>query len=747
LFETKSHTYRKVVIRFLQTVGKKRMNRRNWVLITFLLSSTFGIVGLQAGDFMRPVRTATPPRIDGKLDDPIWSKALMVTGFRTFIPDFGKAVPESTVAYAAYDEENLYFAFRCFDPTPSAIKATMAQRDNIRNDDWICLNIDTFNDRQSLFAFYVNPYGVQMDSRGTNTSEDISIDLVWYSAGQIDDQGYTVEVSIPLKSIRYSDGDPTMMGIFFERQIGRRLEHVSYPPLDPKQGYQFLTEMGLLEYSGLKHYTFWELLPSFTYKQQFQQDQGNLAKFADLGRAGLSAKYGITPQLILDAAYNPDFSQVEADAGQVDVNLRSPLFFAEKRPFFLEGTDLLNLGGIDLSRQQGVQYGVYTRTIVNPLVGIKMSGKVSREGALASILVVDNLTDGRATNYGSHSVIPILRYKHTLDDDSYLGVLYSGREWGPTFNRVAGFDGVQRLTQSTTIEFHALGSSTRSTDSAITNGGHALSLLCRSTSRDFDWGLEANKVSDAFELDGGYVTRAGLMGFNAYATPRIYPSSTFINRIDIGVFASSLRDDPSGLWETNNRITLNAVILGSLSAGVRYTYASEVYLGQRFSDNAFQIAGGGQFSKAINLSVSIRHGNAVIYQSSPEQGIATVATASLSFQPWDQFNLITTATYASLFHSSDNSLVYEYPLARLRLTYQWNQYFFVRAIAEYNGYRKSLTDDFLLSFTYIPGTVVYLGYGSLFERTAWNQTAYLPSTSYLETYRGIFFKMSYLWRS
>lgn len=723
------------------------MNRTVLTIGPVLCLIAFVAVNLEAAEPLRPVRTDSPPRIDGKLDDSIWSKALTVTEFRTFYPDFGKVIPESTVAYSAYDNENLYFAFRCFDPSPSTIKATVGQRDNIRNDDWICLNIDTFNDQQSLFAFYVNPYGIQMDSRGTNTAEDMSIDLIWYSAGQIDDKGYTVEASIPLKSIRYSSGDPTSMGIFFERQVGRRLEHVSYPPFDPAKGYQFLTQMQTLEYQGLKHYTFWELLPAFTYSNRYRQDQGALNQYENRGELGLTAKYGITPQLILDGTYNPDFSQVEADAGQVDINLRSPLYFAEKRPFFLEGTDILVLGGVDQSRQQGVQYGVYTRTIVNPLAGIKLSGKLSRNGSLATIIAADDVTDGRSTVYGNRAVFPILRYKQALNEDSYIGGIYTGREWGPTFNRAGGIDGIQRVSPASTLEYHLLGSATRLTDSSGTNQGHAVSVLYRSSSRDIEWGLEGNKVSEPFQLDAGYLTRTGLLSFNAYATPKIYPSSSIVDRIDVGAFASVLRDDPSSLWETNNRITVTAVILGSLTAGVRYTYATEIFEGDRFSDNGVQFSGGGQFSKAVNFTLSYRYGSGVIYQASPQQGKGTQASAILDYQPWEHFDLTATATYANLFRTSDNSLVYEYPIARLRLTFQLNQYWFVRGIAEYNGYRKSLTDDFLLSFTYIPGTVMYLGYGSLYERTEWNQSAYVASSSYRETYRGIFLKISYLWRS
>jgi len=189
------------------------------------------------------------------------------------------------------------------------------------------------------------------------------------------------------------------------------------------------------------------------------------------------------------------------------------------------------------------------------------------------------------------------------------------------------------------------------------------------------------------------------------------------------------------------------VILGSLSASAQYIVATEIYNGLRFSDNGVQVALGGQFSKEIYFTLATRYGNEVIYSSTPEQGKGTTLSANLIFQPWKDFNLTATETYADLFRSSDNSLVFDYPIHRVRLTYQLNQYWFVRTIVEYNGYRKSLTDDFLLSFTYIPGIVMYLGYGSLYERTAWNKTEYVAANSYLETYRGIFLKVSYLWRS
>lgn len=180
----------------------------------FVLFLTLDVYG-RAFDPLKPYRTDKPPIIDGKLDDVLWHQAPVVSGFKTFIPDFGRTMPESTHAYMAYDSDNLYFAFYCFDPEPSGIKAEMTARDNTRPHDWVCINLDSFNDQQSLYCFYVNPLGIQSDSRFAANNEDFSVDMIWYSAGQVNENGYVVEIQIPLKSIRYSSKNPVEMSIFF----------------------------------------------------------------------------------------------------------------------------------------------------------------------------------------------------------------------------------------------------------------------------------------------------------------------------------------------------------------------------------------------------------------------------------------------------------------------------------------------------------------------------------------------------
>jgi hypothetical protein len=324
-----------------------RLVRPALLLASFL---TVHSATVSAADAMRPIHTMTPPVIDGKLDDPVWQQAPFVNNFKTFIPDFGKTIPESIVVYMAYDRENLYFAFNCFDPHPELIKAEITNRDNIIRHDFICLNLDSFNDQQLLYCLYVNPLGIQADSRFTSNSEDYSVDLVWYSAGQIDSDGYTVEVRIPVKSIRHSDKSPVEMSLVIERSIGRRAEHVSYPALDPQKGYQFLIQGSPIIYPDLEPYNLLEILPAVTYSSKLNAPQGELVHDLNKGELSLTTKYGITSNLILDGTYNPDFSQIEADAGQVDVNLRYGLFFPEKRPFFLEGNEVFTLAATGNAR-------------------------------------------------------------------------------------------------------------------------------------------------------------------------------------------------------------------------------------------------------------------------------------------------------------------------------------------------------------------------------------------------------------
>lgn len=718
------------------------------LVVLFLLA---GFVSAQ--EPLKPLFTKTPPKIDGVMDDEVWKVAPNVTGFKTFIPDFGKDHSEKTVVYMCYDKDNLYFAYKCFDREPDKIKASVTNRDNIRPDDWVCLNLDSFNDQQGLYAFYVNPFGIQGDSKSVGESEDTGMDFVWYSGGKIDADGYTVEMQIPLKSIRYASTNPVQMAVFFERRIARRSEQGSYPALSADQGYAFMTQLKPMFYYDIEQHTLLEVMPAVTYNQQYAVDKGEL-KIKDIKREfGFNMKYGITSDLILDGTYNPDFSQIESDAGQVDINLRYGLYYAEKRPFFLEGRDNFVFGGTSTSEVDPVTTLFHTRTIVDPLIGLKLSGKISSNGTMAAIYSLDEKI-GSVLDQGKYAHFPIIRYKHALNSDSYIGAVVATREEtvesnlqkSNAYNRIGGVDGQIRISKSEILDFGSvLSLSKNAFDDEIRNG-HNLSLKYSNGTRDLDYFVNIKRVSEDFRADMGYVTRTGVLQAATLVRPKLYPESEFFRRMDFELFSAQTKDEIFNMWETFNHSSLLIYLPGSLQFKVKYSYATEIYLGERFETGGFSVNFAGWFGKALNFSILYRRLNSIYYDINPFQGMSNKITAAMIYLPSDKLNAELDFVYSDFVRDSDASTIYNYPIVRTRLTYQMNQYLFFRGILEYNDYRERLFADFLASFTYIPGTVIHLGYGSMFERTEWDGVNYRKADNFMETKRGLFFKASYLWR-
>ncbi len=232
-----------------------------------------------------------PPAIDGVLDDPAWAAALKFDGFKTLKPDYGKDASQKTEAYIAYDAENFYFAFRCYDSDPAKVKGAVCKRDLVFQDDLVFIMVDTFNDRQSGFCFAVNPCGIQGDGMvNVNGNLELTFDAVWYSAGQVDEQGWTTEARIPLKSLRFPSRDPQTWRVMFIRFFTRTSEQVSFPPLDPNYG-SLLGQAQPFQLSGLKYKRVIELLPAFTFgrtQEATTDTQGRLVRNKELDIDDLS---------------------------------------------------------------------------------------------------------------------------------------------------------------------------------------------------------------------------------------------------------------------------------------------------------------------------------------------------------------------------------------------------------------------------------------------------------------------------
>jgi hypothetical protein len=652
-------------------------------------------------------------------------------------------MPDQTVVYYAHDAENLYFAFRAIDSEPGRIKSSMAARDGIMADDWICINLDSFGDQQSLYALYVNPLGIQGDSRFAAGREDFGFDAVWYSAGRIDSQGYTIEVRIPFKSLRYGNSNPVRMALIFERRVSRRSEQGTYPPLDPKIGPNFLTQNIAIEFADIRHYRLVEILPDAVYTYQAERAGSNLERVSGGPEAGLTAKYGLTPELVFDGAVNPDFSQVEADAGQIDINRRYALFFPEKRPFFLEGRDSFNFAGAEYGTLQSV---VHTRTIVNPIVGARLTGKIAPADSVAAIYAADEQSDD-AVDAGApeYAQVAVVRYKHALKGDSYVGGFYTGREEGDAFNRVFGGDGSLRVTQAGALGFYAFGSSTRP-PGAGTASGHAVLGNYSHDNRRMNLYFQALDVSQGFDTWTGYLTRGGIFQASALVTPRFYPAQSVVRRVESTVIADFVRDAESGIWEQWYQGGLSLILPRASRITAQYHWSDEVYEMRDFDTSGVQVQFSSQLTKKFRAQGSVAHQNAIYYSADPFPGVSTSATIAMLYQPSEQWLFDARGTYQGFSRASDGQRLYDYGIYRGKVTYQVNRYLFFRGIAEYNTYRRQLLTDALASFTYIPGTVLHAGYGSLYEKVAWQDDRWVPGRDFLETRRGFFLKASYLWR-
>ena len=717
-----------------------------------LLKSRIPVALLAAAFFASPAFSALatrdlaptpkPPVIDGKLSPGEWDGALKMDNFKTFQPDYGKEPSQRTEGYFLYDADNFYFAFRCYDSEPSKIKASMCKRDAMFSDDFVGIIIDTYSTMQSGYAFLVNPLGIQGDGMmGANGNVTQDQDFIWDSKGAIDDQGYVVEYRIPLQSIRFPAGKTITLRLGYFRQFVRTSEVASAPPIFADKG-SIIAQTQPVSVTGLHFKRVVELLPAVTHSDKSSASGGRLQRDEKLTDFGLTGKVGLSNDLTLDAAVNPDFSQVESDAGQVDINLRYALYYPEKRPFFLEGNEIFAFAGN--TEEAPLIAMVHTRTIVDPAYGFKLSGKMGLANTFSAIYARDYQPDGGSDE---HPVFSVFRVKHALKDDSYLGAYYAGREVRGGYNRVAGADGRIRLSPTDIAAFHVFGSFSRNPGDTEALDGHAFGLEYMHDDRKLSLDIGYQDISQNFRVDTGFLQRTGLRRLAVFGMFKIYPQSTFFQRIEPFYWSYQLLDNPSGKVESFNLFTLRFWLPRTTQFRIDFPLANEIYQGRSFDTTGLGFQFSSQLSKHLNVSLYYRYRGAIYYDpDAPYQGQGSNAQAALEFQPTDQLDFSLSLAYQDFYRRSDGAKIFDYTLVRSFNTFQLNKYLFLRAIVEYNFYYKRMTVDTLASFTYIPGTVIYVGYGSAFEKIRWDGSDYVGSDRFLETKRGFFFKVSYLWR-
>jgi hypothetical protein len=467
----------------------------------------------------------TPVKLDGVLDDEAWSHALTVDVNIEIDPGRNTPAPVTTVAYLAYDDDHLYAAFRANDPDPASIRAHLTDRDTAYRDDFVGIFLDTFDDERGGYELFVNPFGVQMDlainetATGSDDREDDAWDTIWSSVGKIDAQGYVVEMAIPFSSLRFqrSEGEQSWgLGAF--RSYPRSLRHqILSLPIDPDDGCMLCQVPKVTGFAGATPGRNVELDPTVTaHRTDLRQDfpSGPLRNGGYETDPGLTARWGITPNLTFAGAVNPDFSQVEADAFQLDLTSTFALFFPEKRPFFLEGGDYF-----DTSFP-----AVYTRNVADPSWGTKLTGKQGGNG-IGVFVAQDDVTNlilpgsqfSNTATLDEKTTDAVLRYRRDIGARGNLGALVTHREGGGYRSSLYGLDGMWQPNARDKVNFQALRSQTEY-PAAFAAGaglddlnpeGSAFRVNYNHGSRYWNWYGRYDRLDRGFRADLGFMPQVG----------------------------------------------------------------------------------------------------------------------------------------------------------------------------------------------------------------------------------------------
>ena len=451
-------------------------------------------------------RTTETLTLDGAIAEALWEHALMLPLRYEVQPGENIDPPVRTEMLIAYDDVNLYVGFRCHDDDPSAIRARFTDRDAMFSDDFVGVVLDTFNDERRAFEFFANPLGVQADMLMDDVSgnEDSNWNAIWESAGRITDQGYEVEFLIPLTQLRFeATANEQIWGIDGIRSYPRSdRHHITLFPRDRGENTYLGQEEKITGFAGIQQVQNLEIVPTMTAVQTLQR------KDADLG---LTVMWGVTPNVTLNATVNPDFSQVEADAVQLDVNTQFALFFPETRPFFLEGSDLFRTARLNL---------LHTRQVVQPDGALKISGKTGRHafGLFSArdettTIILPGSLRSRTRVLDAETTATVGRYRADVGDRSTIGAMVTDRRGGGYFNNVVAFDTRYRMSSADSLSAAVAVATTQDEPGAggvalpAQRSDSALDLFYNHSARSWNaYGYYGDMGKD-FRADIGFITQ------------------------------------------------------------------------------------------------------------------------------------------------------------------------------------------------------------------------------------------------
>jgi hypothetical protein len=701
--------------------------------------------------------------IDGVLSEAAWDNALRLPLEYETRPAENGPAPVATELFLTFDDSNFYVAFRAEDPHPEAIVARLADRDTAFQDDFVGVAVDTFNDERRAFEFFVNPLGVQMDLiyDDVNGSEDESWDGIWSSAGKLTASGYTVEMAIPYSTLRFPKGGTTQRWGIDAVRFYPRGDRYRLSILPQQRGRNcYLCQMTKIEgFHGASPGKNLEITPTLTASRRDTREDfpdGGFVAGDTEADAGLTATWGITPNVTLSGTLNPDFSQVEADAAQLDINETFALFFPERRPFFLEGAELFNTP----------LNAVFTRNVADPSWGGKVTGKIGKNviGAFAAQddrtnLLFPGSQGSDATSLELQTTDSVVRYRRDVGGSSALGGLVTSRSGGGYSNLVYGFDGLYRVNDSHSFTVQALQSSTEYPGAVAAEfdqptgkfDDHAIRAAYDYGTRDWRGYARYEEVGPGFRADMGFLPRVGYDMWVAGGSRVWYgEDGDWYNDIRFGGDYDVTTDSEGQELEREAEVNLNYSGPRQSYGWIGLVHRKRFFNGVDFTESTWGTWGEMRPNGNLFVGLGIYGGDAIDFTNT---------------RPAERFSLEPTLTWnlgrhlkANLNHTYqrldiDGGTLFTANLSQLRLTYQFNLRTFARLVLQntdisrtvelYNdpegveAESQRLFTQLLGSYKINPRTVLFVGYSDNYRG---DQVVDLTQTD-----RALFVKVGYAW--
>jgi len=701
--------------------------------------------------------------IDGVMDETACEQAVQIKLDIETRPGENIPAPVATVAYLLENGESLYIAFDARDPEPEKIRAYLRDRDSAWDDDFVGIILDTYNDERRAFEFFSNALGVQMDATNddVNKREDESWDGIWDSAGKISELGYIVEMEIPLSQLRFPrvDGKQTW-GIdvvrFYPRDSRYRLANNSAD----RSVNCYLCNFSKIEgLENAKPGRDLEIVPTVTASKTDSTDDPGVVPLQSGDtetEAGLNVRWGITPDMTANLAINPDFSQVEADVAQLEVNNQFALFFPEKRPFFLEGADYFTTP-LD---------AVFTRTVADPDFGAKITGKRGNNtlGVYVAEDVITNLifpgafySDG--TSLDENNTAFVGRYSRSFGDASSFGALITTREGDVYHNRVGGADLHWKISDQHSIDMQFLGSDTRYPDEVAVDfdqplssfTGEALYASYDYDSRNWFAHVEHQDLDEGFRADSGFIPQVDVE-WQLLRGGRIWHGTeeNWWTRMNL-VGATYVTHDGEGRM-IDRASDISYGVGGPMQSWTEVGYQRGDFL---WDDILFERDETYFFTRirprgGLNLKLFASTGSQIDFANS-RLGDQVLIEPSVDWNINRHLLLAIEATLIN-FDSKEGAQIFDASVFNLRLTWQFSRRSFLRLTTQYQDIERNVDEyiddvesrtrsmgrQLLFSYKLNPQTVLFLGYSdNLYEDDALDTLE--------KTDRTWFMKIGYAW--